>query len=57
MDNLDLYFELNGIKYIVDKKTCSLDFTVSSQKDGSSTACLEITADGKSVYLDLAKAN
>lgn len=57
MDNLDLYFELNGIKYIVDKKTCSLDFTVSSQKDGSTVASLEITADGKSIYLDLTKAS
>ena len=51
---IELYIEINGVKYQVDPKCCSLDFTASTSKGGSETkGCLEVTASGRSVYLDI----
>ena len=51
---IELYLEVNGVKYQIDPDCCFLDFTASISK-GSTEAkgCLEVTADGKSVYLDI----
>ena len=54
---MELYFEINGVKYQVDPSSCSLDFTASKASkridNGETKACLEITAGGKSVFVDL----
>lgn len=52
--NLELYIEINGVKYQIDPACCFLDFTVSTSKDSESKGCLEVTTtDGKSVCLDI----
>ena len=51
--SMELYFEINGVKYQVDPSSCSLDFSASKRTDGETKACLEITAGGKSVFVDL----
>ena len=51
--NLELYVEINGVKYQIDPKCCSLDFTASINKSGESSGCLYVTADGKAVCLDI----
>lgn len=56
--NIELYIEINGFKYQVDPACCSLDFTASTGKGTSkgsaeTNGCLKVTADGKSVYLDI----
>lgn len=51
--SMELYFEINGVKYQVDPSSCSLDFTASKLAINETKACLKITADGKSVYVDL----
>ena len=51
---IELYIEINGFRYQVDPACCSLDFTASTSKSGAETnGCLKVTADGKSVYLDI----
>ena len=51
---IELYIEINGVKYQIDPKCCSLDFTASTNKGNAETkGCLEVTASGKSVYLDI----
>lgn len=51
---IELYIEINGVKYQVDPACCSLDFTASTSKGGGETkGCLEVTTGGKSVYLDI----
>lgn len=51
---IELYIEINGVKYQVDPDCCSLDFTASTSKSGGETAgCLKVIADGKIVYLDI----
>jgi len=49
--NLELYVEINGVKYQIDPMCCSLDFTLSKNRDGESRGCLEVTANGKTVCL------
>jgi len=51
--NLELYIEINGVKYQIDPACCSLDFTASTSKGDESRGCLEVTVDGKSVCLDI----
>ena len=51
--SIELYFEINGVKYQVDPSSCSLDFTASKFAITETKGCLKITADGKSVYVDL----
>ena len=52
--NLELYVEINGVKYQVDPDCCSLSFIANIGKGISETkGCLEVTADGNSVYLDI----
>lgn len=51
--NIELYIEINGVKYQVDPKCCSLDFTASTSRGSETKGCLEVTASGKSVYLDI----
>ena len=51
--SMELYFEINGVKYQVDPSSCSLDFTASKLTINETKACLKITADGKFVYVDL----
>lgn len=51
--NLELYIEINGVKYQIDPACCSLDFTASTSKGNETKGCLEVTASGKSVYLDI----
>jgi len=55
--SMELYFEINGVKYQVDPSSCSLDFTASKPSmridNGETKASLEITACGKSVIVDL----
>lgn len=50
---IELYVEINGVKYQIDPKCCSLDFTISTSKGNETKGCLDVTADGKSVYLDI----
>lgn len=51
---IELYVEINGVKYQVDPECCSLDFTASTSKGGETKGCLEVTAGGRSVCLDIA---
>lgn len=51
--SMELYFEINGVKYQVDPRSCSLDLSASKPANGETKACLEITASGKSVFVDL----
>lgn len=51
---IELYIEINGVKYQVDPACCSLDFTASTSKNGAEAkGCLEVMAGGKTVYLDI----
>ena len=51
---MQLYFEFNGTRYAVDPKCCVLDFSAhQTAKDSTATLCLEITAEGAHVCLDL----
>ena len=51
---IELYIEINGVKYQIDPACCSLDFTASTSKGGGETkGCLEVSTGGKSVYLDI----
>ena len=52
--NLELYVEINGVRYQIDPECCSLNFTASASKGGSeSKGCLEVIANGESVCLDI----
>ena len=52
--SIELYVEINGVKYQIDPKCCSLDFTISTSKGSAETkGCLEVTVYGRSVYLDI----
>ena len=51
---IELYVEINGVKYQIDPECCSLDFTISTSKGGAETkGCLDVTVGSKSVYLDI----
>ena len=51
--SMELYFEINGVKYQVDPNSCSLVFSANKNVFSETKACLEIIAGGKSVYVDL----
>ena len=51
--NIELYIEINGVKYRVDPKCCSLDFTASTSRGSETKGELEVAASGNSVFLDL----
>lgn len=51
--NIELYVEVNGVKYQIDPECCSLYFTVSTNKGSETNGCLEVKTDSKSVCLDI----
>lgn len=51
--NIELYIEINGAKYQVDPKCCSLDFTASTSRGSEAKGRLEVETSGASVFLDL----
>lgn len=51
--NIELYVEINGVKYQIDPKCCSLDFTASTSRGSKTKGELEIAASGASVCLDI----
>ncbi len=50
---IELYIKINGVKYQVDPKCCSLDFTASTSRGSETKGELEVAARGNSVYLDI----
>lgn len=52
--NIELYVEINGVKYQIDPTCCTLEFTLNKSKNGESSGCLEvIVSGGDSVCLDI----
>ena len=50
---IELYVEVNGIKYQIDPECCSLCFTASTNKGNKINGCLEVKTDSKTVCLDI----
>lgn len=52
--NLELYVEINGVKYQIDPTCCSLEFTLTKSKNSETRGCLDVIVNGgKSVCLDI----